>query len=78
MVINSAMSNKFNGNSDSLILDVTNNTVKQVNNVKVKFIRGKRVNFTASGSYQTMCFGAVTSWNSERSAIIVFKKNSKS
>ncbi|XP_077285484.1 uncharacterized protein LOC143910762 [Arctopsyche grandis] len=53
------------GNADSLILDVTNNSVEQFNNVIAKFIGGKRVNFTARGSYQARCFGAVTSWNSD-------------
>lgn len=52
-------------NAESLILDVTNNTVEQFNNVIAKFIGGKRVNFTGRGSYQTRCYGAVTSWNSE-------------
>lgn len=52
-------------NAESLILDITNNTVEQFNNVIAKFIGGKRVNYTARGSYQARCFGAVTSWNSE-------------
>lgn len=52
-------------NAESLIIDVTNNTVEQFNNVIAKFIGGKRVNFTTRGSYQARCFGAVTSWNSE-------------
>lgn len=53
-------------NAESLILNVTNNTVEQVNNVIAKFIGGKRVNYTARGSYQARCFGAVTSWNSDK------------
>lgn len=65
-------------NSDSFILDVTNNTVEQVTNVIAKFIGGKRVNVTARGSYQTRCFGTVTSWNSERAVHNrLQKKNSK-
>ncbi|XP_045764081.1 uncharacterized protein LOC123866492 [Maniola jurtina] len=52
-------------NAESLILDVTNNTVEQFNNVIAKFIGGKRVNYTTRGSYQARCFGAVTSWNSD-------------
>lgn len=56
---------KIASNSESLILDVTNNTVEQFNNVIAKFIGCKRVNYTARGSYQTRCLGAVISWNSD-------------
>lgn len=52
-------------NAESLILDITNNTVEQINNVIAKFIGGKRVNYTARGSYQARCFGAALSWNSD-------------
>lgn len=64
-------------NAESLILDMTNNTVEQFNNVIAKFIGGKRVNFTGRGSYQARCFGAVTSWNSDLAVHSCLKKKFK-
>lgn len=61
-------------NAGSLLLDVTNNSAEQLHSVIAKFIGGKRVNYTARGSYQARCFGAVTSWNSKAATHNVIKK----
>lgn len=61
-------------NAGSLILDVTNNCAEQFHSIIAKFIGGKRVNFTSRGSYQTRCYGAVTSWNSESATHICLQK----
>ncbi|XP_025413489.1 uncharacterized protein LOC112685735 [Sipha flava] len=47
----------------SLIYNVNNNVVEGFNNVIVKYVGGKRINYSLRGSYSARCHTAVTSFN---------------
>jgi len=53
--------------SDSLLLNVTNNSAESFNSIVCKAIAGKRINLGARGSYNARIVGAVIQYNTASS-----------
>lgn len=50
--------------SKSVIVDVSSNDAEVFNSIVAKYIGGKRINYTKSGSYSARCYLAALSYNS--------------
>ncbi|KAJ8913373.1 hypothetical protein NQ315_008765 [Exocentrus adspersus] len=61
-------------NSNSLIYDMTSNTVEQFNSIICKFVGGKRINYSKGRQYQGRCFSAVVKHNSGKSCFYNMSK----
>jgi len=61
--------------TESLMYGYNNNSAELYNSIVIKFVGGKRVNFSLKGSYQLRCSAEVTTYNSGPNRLSLFNKH---